>query len=128
MQKSNPSTKIRVRIYRVKGVSAGRVLVLIQAPRYARRTSTRPAPKNARKEIHQSRTEAELCARPLAQPSAFTVRHSWCDFYFCSCKRHRFLSAHKLLERGAFCFIVLSLYTFVRLGNILVKLRIKTVP
>ena len=30
IQKSNPSTKIRVKLYCVKGVSAGRVLVLIQ--------------------------------------------------------------------------------------------------
>ena len=61
------------------------MLVLIQAPRYARRTSTRPAPKNARKEIHQSRTEAELCAKPLAQISALSVGGLIGGLNFCVC-------------------------------------------
>ena len=105
------STKIRVRLHCVKGVSAGRVLVLIQAPRYARRISTRPAPKNARKEIHQSRTEAELCAKPLAQPPALTVRHNWCDFHFCFCKRHCFFdSASAPRKRGFFFYRNISVH------------------
>ena len=53
----------------------GRVLVLIQVAslRSARQAHALAQNKRIRKEIHQSRTEAELCAKPLAQISAFTV-------------------------------------------------------
>ena len=60
--------------------------------------------KKCKKRNPPKPTEAELCAKPLAQPPALTVRHNWCDFHFCSCKRHCFLIAHQLLERGAFFF------------------------
>ena len=52
-----------------------RVLVLIQVAslRSARQAHALAQNKRIRKEIHQSRTEAELCAKPLAQISALSV-------------------------------------------------------
>ena len=64
-----------VGIKSVKGLTAGRVLVLIQVAslRSARQAHALAQNKRKRKEIHQSRTEAELCAKPLAQISALSV-------------------------------------------------------
>ena len=70
-------------------MTAGRVLVLIQVASLAG---------------HQSRTEAELCAKPLAQICTFFVGGFVGGLNFCSCKRHCFLITLQLLERGAFLF------------------------
>ena len=59
--------RIRVRIMWVKGVSAGRVLVLIQAASLrSAETSTRPAPRKELRSI-ESTTDAGFRARPLAK-------------------------------------------------------------
>ena len=53
-------------------MTAGRVLVLIQVASLRSARQAHALRKNARKEIHHSRTEAELCAKPLAQDPALT--------------------------------------------------------
>ena len=58
--------------------------------------------KTNKKKIHQSRTEAELCAKPLAQISALSVGGYIGGLNFCVCYVIVFIFL--LLERGAFLF------------------------
>ena len=68
-------------------MTAGRVLVLIQVAslRSARQAHALAQNKRIRKEILQSRTEAELCAKPLAQISALSVGGYIGGLNFCVC-------------------------------------------
>ena len=85
-------------------MTAGRVLVLIQVAslRSARQAHALAKNQRIRKEIHQSRTEAELCAKPLAQISALSVGGYVGGLNFCVYSVTVFIFL--LLERGAFIF------------------------
>ena len=78
------------------------VLIQVASLRSARQAHALAQNKRIRKEIHQSRTEAELCAKPLAQISALSVGGYIGVLNFSRLLRHRFYVL--LLERGAFLF------------------------
>ena len=100
-----------------------RVLVLIQVAslRSARQAHALAQNQRTKTEIHQSRTEAELCAKPLAQISALSVGGLIGGLNFLRLLRHRFIFLH--LERGAFLFACQISYFYQKRHNQYIKIQ-----